>query len=483
LCVPSSFYKKHHSGEIQGRLENDLNQTEQSLSFPLVEPLNQLTLGVGNIIFIALISWQMALVSIALCIVVLSVFYFYIKPVNETSNKIQEAIADSSAKFTDFVKGNSIIKMYNLEKWAGKRVETENKNIMNWGLKLSSINSKQMAINEINNYISTFVILGIGALFLAAGTITPGGLLASSRYTSSMVNAFLGFGNNVIYLQSILVGANRVCEILDEPTEIVGNEEQRKIELYHDPIIEFNNVSFEYAPGDSVLCNFDASIGLGQTVAIVGSSGTGKTTLMKIIMGFTSNTIKEGNIKINNKDISKCSLDYVRERITYVSQKPYLFKSSIKDNIAMGNQNASMEEIIEAAKRANAHEFITNLPQQYDTQVGNGGATLSGGQVQRIAIARAILKDAPILFFDEPTSGLDSESEKEVQKAMDRLKKDRTVVVIAHRLSTIRNADNILVLENGKVIESGDHAKLLKLNNRYAHFHKILANEEGKKDY
>lgn len=473
ISLPIYYYDSNHSGDLQSRLTNDLSKTSRAISFSLVDPINFLSLGIINIIFITIINWKMTAICIATVAVIILINILYLKPIEKHSDEIQSSIGDATSYYSDIINGIPIIKTFNLQQWAYERYSGENSKILSAELKLNKINSNQISMNWLTHSICTFGILGIGSFFLANKEITIGSLLAIVKYASSLVTAFTGFGETLADIQRLLSGANRVFEILDSPTESSASK-QVKADLSVDNVLTFDNITFSYADGKQVISNFSESISKDKTVAIIGPSGAGKTTILKIIMGFYELPDECGKICLYGKDIKEYSLTGRRSLITYVPQSSYLFSGTIRENISYGKLEVTEEEIINAAKAANAHEFIIKLPDGYDTLVGERGSFLSGGERQRIAIARALLKNSPILLLDEPTSSLDSESEQKIQEAIRVLMKGRTVIVIAHRLSTIQHADKILVLEQGHVTEKDSHEGLLKLNQRYAHYYKLL---------
>lgn len=471
--LQTSYHDNNHSGDLQSRLTSDLETAISAISYQLEHPINILSLGVGNIIMISLFSWKMALVCIAFAILAVFINVFFFKSIDRSSREIQSFIGDATTYYSDIINGLPIIKIFNLQLWSYKRYENENKKILAGNLKLVKINSHQSSVNELMNNISTFGILGIGAIFLATGQISPGSLLVITRLAGVLTWAFTGFSERITNISRLLAGAKRIFDILDSPIE-EQIEDKAKIDTSVKQVISFEHLSFKYENGQRVLEGFSESINKGETVAIVGPSGSGKSTVVKLIMGFYHQMDEGGRILLYGRDIRDYSLEKRRSLMTYVPQSNYLFSGTIRENIAFGRQDASEEEIIGAAKAAYAHDFIMKLPKGYDTEVGERGSFLSGGERQRIAIARALLKDAPILLLDEPTASLDSESEQEIQKALDVLMKGRTVIVIAHRLSTIQHADRIVVLEGGRTVERGNHEELMGINQRYAYYYKLL---------
>lgn len=318
-----------------------------------------------------------------------------------------------------------------------------------------------------------FILLEFGAMYFVAhlwseGGATVGTVVLVQIYIFGTFNAVWGFGRALMDIEKSLADAKEMVEIFETDISVKDSVSPEKCLISRGEVL-FDNVSFVYEDkGKKVLEDFHLHIQPGEKIGIMGHSGAGKTTITKILLRFID--IQEGSVRIDNQDIRNITQDDLRRKIAYVPQEPLLFHRSIKENIAYGKPEATDEEIQEVAKRARAHEFIQKLPQGYDTLVGERGIKLSGGERQRIAIARAMLKNAPILILDEATSSLDSVSEKYIQEALDALMKNRTTIVIAHRLSTIQKMDRILVVENGKIIEEGDHVMLMDKNGVYALF-------------
>jgi ABC-type multidrug transport system fused ATPase/permease subunit len=473
MKLPMSYYNDNHTGDLQSRLTSDLTATYGAMSFFLISPINFLSFGMVSIIMIAYINLQIALICAILVIASLLVNSVFLKHIQKNSRKIQKSLGQATACYSDIINGISIIKIFNLQDWAINKFKRENDRILSWGQKLTFIDSNQHAVNGIIDCICKFGILGISALYLAKGQITVGSLLAITKYASILVFAFNSVSRVTGRILRCLAGAERTLEIIDGPME-----EYIKASVKHNTaskeVLVFDNISFAYKNGTKVISCISESIVEGETIALVGPSGVGKSTIMKILMGFYRLEEENGRILLYGRLLNEYTLEEIRSYITYVPQSSYLFSGTIRDNILYGKENAAEEEIIEAAKAAYAHDFIMKLPEGYNTQVGERGNFLSGGEKQRIAIARALLKNSAILLLDEPTASLDSESEQEIQKALDTLMKNKTVIVVAHRLSTIKSSDRIMVLENGQIVEKDNHEELMKLNKRYAYYYNLL---------
>jgi ATP-binding cassette subfamily B protein/subfamily B ATP-binding cassette protein MsbA len=307
-------------------------------------------------------------------------------------------------------------------------------------------------------------IMWFGAKNALEGRISAGSVLVFISYLGSLYYPLNSIASMTSTLQSAAANADRVMEILDTAPQVQDSPHARGVKIRGD--VRYEAVRFEYVPGLPTLKGVSFEAHAGESVALVGPSGAGKTTLVNLLARFYNPS--SGRVLIDGHDICEIRLGSLREQVAMVLQDPFLFPATVAENIAFGKPGATREEIMEAARGANAHEFIARLPQGYDTQVGERGVTLSGGEKQRLSIARAFLKDAPILILDEPTSALDARAERHLMGALERLMKNRTTFIIAHRLSTVRNVDRIIVLDHGEVMEAGTHSKLLSQNGLYA---------------
>jgi subfamily B ATP-binding cassette protein MsbA len=373
------------------------------------------------------------------------------------------------------IQGNRIVKAFGMEEYEIRRFGLENERLFKQHMRTSRTKALVAPSMEMLAALAIGAVVWYGGFTVIGGGRTQGQFLGFLAAMFLMYQPFRNVAKTYALLQQGFVGAERVFEILDTRSEV--RESPNAVTLAGiSRAIEFDDVSFGYGR-KMVLKNINLKIGVGEVVALVGMSGVGKTTLADLIPRFYD--VTQGAITIDGIDIRSVSLTSLRAQIGLVSQHTFLFDDTVRNNIAYGTPGKSLEDVIEAAKAGHAHDFIMELPQGYDTMVGELGMTLSGGQRQRLAIARALLKNAPILILDEATSSLDTDSERLVQEALDRLISRRTVLVIAHRLSTIRNASRIAVLVNGSIVEEGTHEELMTRDAEYRRLYSLQLLEEG----
>lgn len=473
LSLPIDHFEKRHSGDFMSRINNDVAVAEGAYSWHVMALTMSLISAVGSVSILLSVNKYLFLYAIGFGLINIVFNLAFVKPLRIISNKIQEKTSELIQRFSDIFAGAFIIRSFSLGNLIFQKFVEANMAVYNLSLKRVKYNSILAAYNYSQWWIFFLGLIMLGGYLILKDVLTFGNLMLSINMTGSLMWVFSSIGQFFTNLQSSLAGAQRIFEILDiseKDSEVGEIKTQPSLdipkEIYNSKVcIEFNRVSFSYNGDKEVLRDISIIVPIFKKVAFVGESGSGKSTIFKLIMGFYKP--QKGDISIFGRSISDYNTKELRRLIAYVSQEPYLFNSSILENIRYGNSNATDEEVIEAAKKANAHDFIVRLTEGYKTMVGEKGVLLSGGERQRIAIARAILKDAPILLLDEPTSSLDSESEEDVFKALNTLMEGRTVLIIAHRLSTIRDADIIFVIDDGSVIESGTHEGLLKLNGRY----------------
>jgi ATP-binding cassette, subfamily B, bacterial MsbA len=464
-----SFFDRTPTGILMSRVTNDVSQIQVAVKDCVTGMIRDALsiLGLVGVVFYR--DWQLAIIAV----VILPFAFFPIvkfgQKLRAISTKSLEAMGDISVILHETIGGNRIVKAFCMEDYEEKRFSKENMRSFGYAMKSASVNSLSPPLMEFFGGIGIVAIIWYGGYSVIAGISTPGNFfsfLAALILLYEPVKRLSGMNNA---LQQGIAAAYRVYEILDTPSETVDKSGAFPL-LPISSDIEFRHVHFHYG-NEPVLKDINFRVGAGEVVAIVGVSGAGKTTLVNLIPRFYE--VTEGAIFIDGVDIREVTVASLRAQIGIVTQQTILFNDTVRNNIAYGDIRKSERDVIDAARAANAFDFVTKLPQGLDTMIGEQGVLLSGGERQRICIARALLKNAPILILDEATSSLDSESELEVQKALENLMTGRTTLVIAHRLSTIKNADRIIALADGHVVEEGRHDDLLRTNSEYRRLYEL----------
>ena len=460
--LPISFIETFHSGDLVSRLNNDVDKITELLRKIYILIMQPIVFILG-FIYMAIISWKLLLATIILIPISAILFSKVIKPIGKNSKKELEEIAKANIVTQDAIRGNNIIKAFNLENTFTKKFSKTVRKAQEAGLEIEKSNAISVALFIGLRYIPQLVCPLYGGYLAFTGEITIGGLLASMSLIWLVFLPIENILDSLKLLREVTPAINRIFEILEHPEE---NSLDQLISFDHlQHPIEIKNLVFNYNKERILLDNLNLQIKEGETTALVGPSGCGKSTILKILCGFYEP--QEGEIRIYGNNLFLTNLSQIRSKISLVSQESYLFPTTIKENIGYGKIGATDDEIISAAKFANAHNFIMQLANGYETEVGEWGSKLSGGEKQRIALARAILKDAPILLLDEPTSALDNVSEAIIQKILEKYMKNKTVIIVAHRLSSLKHVDNIVVLNNGQIVEKGTHDKLMGTDGLY----------------
>jgi len=462
ITLPMNFFSNRRVGELNSRISADLSQIQDTLTTTIAELIRQTVLLIGGVAAIAIISIKLAIAMLLLIPPLAVIGVFFGRFIRKISREAQDKLADSNTVIEETLQGIANVKAFVNEAYEAARYGKNIREVADIAIKGAKYRGIFVSFIVFCLFGAIVAIVGYGCLLVSHGEIKLGELVQFALYAMFVGSAIGSFPELYANLQKAVGASERVLEILDEDGEAVSIDPKNN--LIEQPIygnIAFNHVTFSYPsrPELTVLDDVSFDAGAGQKVAIVGPSGSGKSTMAALILQFYHP--EQGFISFDGLPANAYSLTDIRNQVAIVPQDVMLFGGTIRENIAYGKLSANDDEVMQAAQRANAHQFITSFPEGYETVVGERGVKLSGGQRQRIAIARALLKNPSVLILDEATSSLDSESERLVQEALEELMKGRTSIIIAHRLSTIREADKIIVLEKGKIIESGSHQELM----------------------
>lgn len=465
------FYEDKQTGQLMSRVVNDTDLFERMISHAIPDVLINVITFVGITIVLATINWRLTLYSMApipLIILALLAFSKFVRP---AFRHRQQQVGELNAVLNDSIAGIREIKAFNREDDQLERVELGIENY-----RVSLLNAlRLMAIFQpfidLSTSIGQLIVIFFGGRMALQGVLSVADLVAFFLYLEMFYQPIRALGMSWENIQESMAGFDRVEELLSEEPDVTNPQNPAPLPENLQGHLVLENVSFSYNEGEKVLENINLDIPASKVVALVGPTGVGKSTLVSLIPRFYD--VVTGSIKLDGIDIRELNVDDLRRNISIVLQDVFLFHGSVKDNILFGNPQATEDEIIEAAIIANAHEFIASLPEGYNTIIGERGVKLSGGQRQRISIARAVLKNTPILILDEATSSVDTETELLIQQALDRLMEGRTTIIIAHRLSTIRNADKIVVLKGKEIVEQGRHLELLANDGLYKRLYTV----------
>lgn len=459
-----SFFNTMPTGTLMSRIISDVALLQQAVSKSLIGSIRDFFQVVILLCVVFYMNWKLAMITFIVLPLAAYPIVRFGRLFRKVSISTQEEVANVSNILHETITGNRIVKAFSKEEYEGKRFFGQVTNLFLLTMKDAKYRCLQHPMMEFIGGAAIALIIWFGGKEVIGGDMTPGTFFAFLTALIAAYEPVKGVTRINSTIQQGLAAATRVFAILDIEPEIQDKKDAIKLSSFSSQI-EFNNINFGYDDEEPVLSNINLTVPAGEALAIVGPSGGGKTTLTNLIPRFLD--LKEGSILVDGVDIRDVTMASLRSQIAMVTQQTILFNDTVRNNIAYGDQQASEQQVLEAARAAHAYDFIQALPNGYDTMIGEGGARLSGGQRQRISIARAILKNAPILILDEATSALDTESEHEVQKALENLMKDRTTLVIAHRLSTIKNADRIIVIKDGVIIEQGTHDSLISQKGEY----------------
>lgn len=463
--LPISYFDKNKKGDIMSRFTNDVTVISDALTDALMQILSSLITIVGVTIIMFKVNWVLALVTIATVPIFFVFAYKLGVKSGELYNKQRKSLGKLSSYSEEMFTGMKVVKSYVEEDETINEFNKSNEELRDTSIKAQIVGNLIMPINGFVGNLGHIFLIAAGAVMVVNGNCTIGIILVFMKYSNMFRRPINQLASLFAGVQSALAGANRVFEVLDVETEFTNESKSLPFNsaLGH---VKFTDVSFSYVKDKVILKDINLEVNPGETIALVGPTGAGKTTIVNLLTRFYD--IEKGNIYIDGIDIREVKKIDLRKRIGLVLQDTYLFKGTVADNIRYGNKDATMDEIIEACKQAQAHSFIHRLPNGYDTIVEDEGANFSQGERQLISIARAILSNPEILILDEATSNIDTKTEKHIQAGMRILMQGRTSFVIAHRLSTIRDANEILVINDGKIIERGTHKELIKKGKFYS---------------
>ena len=452
-------------GDLISRVTSDIEAIQSFIVTALLGAVVSMMTLVGMIGVMFYLNWRFTLIALSVAPALFAVVFYYTRRIKKASREVRKKESELVSVVQEVLSSIRVVKAFSREEYEQERFETRSLENVEIALKARTIKAKLSPIVDVIVAAGTCLVLGYGARLVLSGGMTTGALVVFVFYLGKMYKPMRDLSKMTDTISKALVGYERIVEVLRTESQVKDKARARNAPKFNGDI-EFDHVSFSYKDEQPILRDLSFAIKAGQVAAFVGPTGAGKTTIISLVARFYDPT--NGAVKIDGKDIRSYKLASLRGQMSFVLQETLLFRAPVWENIAYGKPQASRAEIMKAAEIANAAEFVEKLPNGYDTLLGERGVTLSGGQRQRIAIARAVLRDAPILILDEPTSSLDASAETLVVEALERLMKNKTCIVIAHHLSTIRNADVIFVVKDGGIAERGTHAKLVEAGGVYA---------------
>ncbi len=468
-------HDEKRTGDLIGRVTTDIEAIQAFITTALLGILSSVLTLVGIIGIMVFLNWRFTLISLAIAPALFVVVYIFTRRIKKASRAVRKKESELVSIVQEVFSSIRVVKAFAREDYEERRFEHQSLENVEVALQARNLKGTLAPIVDVIVAIGTCLMLGYGARLVLAGQLTPGGLVLFLFYLGMMYKPMRDLSKMTDTVSKAEVGFDRIREVLDTESGMRDLPGARRAGRFKGKI-EFDKVSFGYTDDQLILKDLSFAIEPGQVAAFVGPTGGGKSTLISLVARFYDPL--SGEVKIDGANIRNFTMKSLRQQISFVLQETLLFRGTVWENIAYGRPEASREDIINAAKLANAHEFISEMPEGYETLVGERGVSLSGGQRQRIAIARAVIRSTPILILDEPTSGLDAASEQSVFEALDRLMKGKTCIVIAHHLATIRRADIIFVVKDNALVERGTHAELLAAGGLYAELYEIQFRRE-----
>ncbi len=474
-----SYHDQSQTGKLMTRVTSDVELVRMFTGMGAFQLLSGIIMLVGTIIILFTMNWRLALVSLGAIPLLGIIFGLMVSKVFPISMKLQQKLANLNTILQENLAGIRVVKAFAREEHELKRYKTGNEELLDVNITFIKLFSTFFPLVFMVANIATVAVLWVGGLQVINVQLTLGELIAFTNYLGFMLMPLFMIGMVGTMLSRAEASAQRIFEIIDAESEVTEKPDAVELQKVNG-LVEFDQVHFRYIGGESdVLNGVDFTAQPGQTIAILGQTGSGKSTIINLIPRFYD--VTEGAVRIDGHDVRDLTISSLRSQVGIVLQETTLFSGTIRDNIAYGRPEASLEEVIAAAKAAQADEFISQLPEGYDAFVGERGVGLSGGQKQRVAIARALLVDPAILILDDSTSAVDAETEYKIQQALDKLMKGRTSFVIAQRISTVKDADQILLLENGELAAQGTHEELVQSNELYCQILETQFGEEAEK--
>ncbi len=468
--LPLEYFHGQKTGVLISRITNDINLVKGAVANGFAQVLRQGFLMLAYLFLVFWASWKLAFIALLLFPFAMLIIGKFGQKVKKSSAVTQEKMGAMTSVLQETISGIRVVKAFVMEKFEIRKFTDTTRDYFKTMVRLTRVGSLAPPLTEVLGVFAAALLLWFAGREILSGTLDPGRFFLFLFAMLSLMQPIRTISHLNIDIQQGLAAGKRIFEVLDTKPRIKTNPEAVKKDSL-EKSVTFDNVCFSYDGNKEVLSNLTFEVKAGEVVALVGPSGAGKSTSMDLLPRFYDPT--KGKIKIDGIDLKRIDLGSLRNLMGIVTQETILFNDTVWNNIAYGHERASEQRVHEAGRAANAHDFITAMPQGYQTTIGDRGVKLSGGEKQRLAIARALFKNPPILIFDEATSSLDSESEALVQEAIDRLMKGRTVFVIAHRLSTIQNVDKILVLDHGRIVQTGNHESLMKQGGLYKRLYRM----------
>jgi len=475
------FFATKQTGEMMSILSNDVNRLERFLNDGLNSAFRLSVMVVAIGVYLFVVNWQLAILTMLPVPIIALFTYRFVKAIQPKYADVRSSVGHLNSRLENNLGGIQVIKTSNTESYESERVDDVSQGYFdaNWGAITIRIRFfPALRIISGVGFVLTFVFGGLwvigGAPAFFSGGLAPGEFVTFILLSQQFIWPMAQFGQIINMYQRARASSERIFGLMNEPSRIAENPDADELVVDEGEVV-YDDVTFGYGDDETIVEDIDFTVDGGDTLALVGPTGAGKSTVLKLLLRMYD--VDDGEVRIDGQDISDVTLPSLRRHIGYVSQDTFLFYGTVEENITYGTFDADREDVVDAAKAAEAHEFIQNLPDGYDTEVGERGVKLSGGQRQRIDIARAILKDPEILVLDEATSDVDTETEMLIQRSLDRLTEDRTTFSIAHRLSTIKDADQIVVLEGGRIVERGTHDDLIGEQGLYANLWGVQAGE------